>query len=408
MLFHQREPRHDAAPQNAKLPQLCNFYRTARVSLTIFISLAMFNMIAIKGSKMLLSLTAIDQGSGPMTIGILVALYAAFPLLLALTAGKVADRIGPKWPLVIGSAGLSLGLAMPVLVPGMAGLFLSPALIGVFWIFFHVAAHQLVGAMGDGLDRVRNFSAFSLGAAVAGVLGPLLVGAILDHIGSAHTYMALAAMSAVPALALLLVRSWAPRPTPAEDAQQPKRSVRDLLANDDMRRNLLVSGLVLTGIDLYSFYLPVLGRSIGLSSFEIGVIVSMPAAAAFTVRLWMPQLVRRFTERGVLTGSLALAAATYVLFPLFQQPVVLAVLAFMLGLGLGCGQPLTITLAYNYSPPGRAGEALGLRITVNKITQIVVPIMFGSLGAGFGLIPVFWSCAALLATGSVISSARPK
>ena len=33
-----------------------------------------------------------------------------------------------------------------------------------------------------------------------------------------------------------------------------------------MRRNLLISGLVLTGIDLYGFYLPILGKSIGLSS----------------------------------------------------------------------------------------------------------------------------------------------
>lgn len=77
-----------------------------------------------------------------------------------------------------------------------------------------------------------------------------------------------------------------------------------------------------------------------------------------------------------------------------------------MGLGLGCGQPLTITLSYNYSPPGRAGEALGLRLTVNKFTQVLVPVLFGSLGAGFGLYPVFCSCAAMLATGSAINMRR--
>ena len=79
-----------------------------------------------------------------------------------------------------------------------------------------------------------------------------------------------------------------------------------------------------------------------------------------------------------------------------------------MGLGLGCGQPLTITLSYNYSPPGRAGEALGLRLTVNKFTQIVVPVVFGSLGAWLGLYPVFWSCAAMLATGSALNARRAK
>ena len=171
---------------------------------------------------------------------------------------------------------------------------------------------------------------------------------------------------------------------------------------------MLISGLVLTGIDLYGFYLPFLGRSVGLSSTAIGIIVAMPAVAAFTVRLWMPRLVKRFTEEGVLTGSMALAALSYFAFPVFHQPFILALLAFMMGLGLGCGQPLTITLSYNYSPPGRAGEALGLRLTVNKFTQVVVPVVFGSLGAAFGLYPLFWSCAAMLATGSVLNARRGK
>ena len=116
---------------------------------------------------------------------------------------------------------------------------------------------------------------------------------------------------------------------------------------------------------------------------------------------------KRLSE-GVLTGSLALAALAYFAFPMFRDPIVLAALAFMMGLGLGCGQPLTITLAYNYSPPGRAGEALGLRLTVNKFTQIVVPVLFGSLGAWTGLYPVFWSSAALLGAGSVLNARRHK
>ena len=378
------------------------------MTLTLFVSLAMLNQIALKGSRMLLSLYAIDLGAGPFAIGVLIAMYAVFPLLLALTAGKTADRVGPKWPLIIGSSGLAAGLAVPAFFPGLPALYFSPALIGIFWIFFHVSAHQLVGALGEGAERVRNFATFSLGAAVSGVAGPLLVGFILDHIGPQQTYATLAVIAALPAIVLLLFPRMMPLHRRFEEEHAEDRSVRDLLANPDMRRNLLISGLVLTGIDLYGFYLPILGRSIGLSSTAIGIIVSMPAAAAFTVRLWMPRLVKRFTEEGVLTGSLALAALSYFAFPIFHEPLILALLAFMMGLGLGCGQPLTITLSYNYSPPGRAGEALGLRLTVNKFTQIVVPVVFGSLGAAFGLYPVFWSCAAILATGSAINARREK
>ena len=355
---------------------------------------------------MLLSLYAIDLGAGPFAIGVLIAMYAVFPLLLALTAGKTADRIGPKWPLIVGSAGLAAGLAVPALFPGLVALYFSPALIGIFWVFFHVSSHQLVGALGEGTDRVRNFGTFSLGAATAGVFGPLLVGVILDRIGPRMTYATLAVIAMLPAILLTLFPRLLPAHHHHEEKPAEQRSVHDLLANADMRRNLLISGLVLTGIDLYGFYLPILGRSIGLSSAAIGIIVSMPAVAAFTVRLWLPRLVTRFTEEGVLTGSLALAALSYFAFPIFHEPLILALLAFMMGLGLGCGQPLTITLSYNYSPPGRAGEALGLRLTVNKFTQIVVPVVFGSLGAWLGLYPVFWSCATMLATGSALNARR--
>lgn len=376
------------------------------MTLYLFISLAMLTQIALKGSRMLLSLYALDLGAGPFAIGVLIALYAVFPLLLALTAGKTADRVGPKWPLIIGSFGLATGLAVPAFFPGLPTLYLSPALIGIFWIFFHVSAHQLVGSLGDGPERVRNFGTFSLGAAVAGVVGPLLVGFILDRVGARQTYATLALIATIPGIILLLFPRLIPSFRHHAESKSQQRSVYDLLANPDMRRNLLISGLVLTGIDLYGFYLPILGRSIGLSSTAIGFIVSMPAVAAFTVRLWMPRLVTRFSEEGVLTGSLALAALSYFAFPMFHEPLILALLSFMMGLGLGCGQPLTITLSYNYSPPGRAGEGLGLRLTVNKFTQIVVPVMFGSLGAWLGLYPVFWSVAAMLATGSVINARR--
>jgi len=73
-------------------------------------------------------------------------------------------------------------------------------------------------------------------------------------------------------------------------------------------------------------------------------------------------------------------------------------------LGLGCGQPLSIMQTYTRSPAGRSGEALGVRITVNKLTQFAVPIFFGSIGAAFGVIPVFLANALFLISGGYINS----
>ena len=375
------------------------------MTIYIIVLLAMLNQVALKGSKMLLALYAIELGAGPFAIGVLIAMYAVFPLVLAVFAGKVSDRYGVRWPMVFGSIGLALGLAAPPLFPGLQTLYLSPIAIGFAWIFFHVSSHNLVGSLGDAGARTRNFGTFSLGAAVSGVIGPLLTGFAVESLGHLATYVCLAIIAAAPGVILLLWPGALPAQPRKKQRPQDQR-VLDLLENAALRRTLITSGMILTGIELYTFYVPIFGHSIGLSAPQIGIILGMQAAAAFAVRLWMPALVRRFNEEKILTASLFVAALTYLLFPLFRDATALAAISFVLGLGLGCGQPLSIVLTYNYSPPERAGEALGLRLTVNKLTQIGVPLLFGSLGAAFGLYPVFWSNAALLAAGAYLNARR--
>ena len=114
----------------------------------------------------------------------------------------------------------------------------------------------------------------------------------------------------------------------------------------------------------------------------------------------------RVGEVGVLTVSLFVAGVTYMLVPLMSNALLLGVVAFLLGLGLGCAQPLTILLTYNHAPPGRSGEALGLRLTANKLTQIAVPVVFGGLGSAFGLFPVFWANGVFLLAGGFVSLAE--
>jgi MFS family permease len=140
----------------------------------------------------------------------------------------------------------------------------------------------------------------------------------------------------------------------------------------------------------------------------IGIIIGMQAAASFVVRLWMPWLAKRHGEERVLLWSLALAGATYFLFPAFEHPVILAAISFLLGLALGCGQPLSIILTYNYSPPGHAGEALGMRLSVNKFTQIAVPLVFGTLGSAFGVYPIFWANGIFLLVGGYITAKQDR
>ena len=359
----------------------------------------------MRGAKMLVSLSALEIGATPFQVGLLAALFAAFPLVLAVYAGKISDRIGVTKPIVGGSTMLALALLVPLVAGGLPGLLACATLVGLGHIFFHVSIHNLIGAYGDGEARTRNFATFSLGASVSAFIGPSLAGFSIDGWGFKPTHGLLAAVAILPAVIILAYPKLAPPRTPHAHDQKSGGSLA-MLRDAGLRRTLIMSGVTLTGIELFTFYFPVYGRSIGLSASAIGLVMSSYAVAAFIVRMGMARATRSMGEVGVLTASLFIAGTTYLLVPLVSQAALLAAVAFLLGLGLGCAQPLTILLTYNHAPAGRSGEALGMRLTVNKLTQIIVPVVFGGIGSAFGLLPVFWANGAFLLAGGVVSLAE--
>ena len=367
----------------------------------LVVLLSVLNSISQRGSKVAVSLYALELGTGSFAIGVLAALFAAFPLLLAVQAGRVSDRFGMRAPIFFGAATMALGLLVPVLASGLPMLMLCASLIGLGHIFFHVSIHNLVGAL-DEEARTRNFATFALGSSIAAFIGPSAAGFGIEIAGYRPTFAALATCAAIPALLVLAMRGIMPARA-AQDAHAEKRSAWDLLANRPLRRTLIMSGVTLTGIELFSFYLPIYGRAIGLAPSAIGMILSTYAVAGFLVRVMIPRITQRFGEVGMLTGSLFLAAIAYAAVPALSHGALLAGAAFVLGLALGSAQPLTIILTYNHAPKGRSGEALGMRIMANKVTQIGMPLLFGGVGAALGSVPVFLATGTFLLAGGVLS-----
>jgi MFS family permease len=364
--------------------------------------IVMFNMSSFRASKVLVSLYAIELGASQFIIGVMIAMYSLLPVLLALRVGKLADRLGARVPMMIGSAGVALGLLLPWAFESMAALYASAALIGVSHMMANVSAQNLVGSIGGAEDRTRNFSNYALVMAVGSFLGPLAGGFSIDAFGHARSYLYVAAVPLVPVFVLAFIRQVASGPRLKSEEEQAVLST-SLLANPTLRRTLIASAMAVTGQDLFQFYMPIYGHSVGLSASAIGVVLGMFGLAAFMVRIWLPAFVKRWGPDTVFGTSLYIAAAAFLLFPLFTNVYALAGVSLILGLGMGCAQPVTLMLVYSRAPEGRSGEALGMRVTINQFTHIVVPIVFGTLGSAFGVAPVFAINALIQAGGGLLS-----
>jgi MFS family permease len=375
--------------------------------ITLLLFVVLVNMSAFRGSKVLVSLFALELGAPQIMLGVIVALYSLCPMLLALYAGKLSDRFGARWPLALGSLGVALALLLPGALPSLNMLYLSALLIGFSFVFYNVSVQSLVGTLSSVDARTRNFSNLSLMIASGGFIGPLIAGFAIDSFGYAAAYLCIGALPLVSAAILFRAgRRLAALGGGKSKNDEAGGYAVGLLGNAPLRRTLITSGIILTAIDLFQFYMPIYGHAIGLSASAIGMVLAMFAAAAFLVRTILPQIVSRFGEEPVLLASIFIAAGTYLLFPLVESGLLLAAIAFLLGLGTGCGQPLTLMMIYARAPEGRTGEALGLRMSINNLTHIVVPLFFGAIGTAFGVAPVFLANAVMLGAGGMISRRR--
>ena len=353
------------------------------------------------GSKVVLALVALDLGASPLVIGLLIACYGVVPMLLGVFAGRLADTAGMRLPMLIGSISVGMAMVGGYLSHSLGMLFAIPALVGAGFVFFNISIQNLTGALSKPEHRARNFGTLSVSYSLSNFAGPMIAGYSIEYAGHGTAFLIFAALTLFP-LAVLTFRGQITRVAAAAPAAE-KRKAFDLLRSPPLARVILMSGLVVASWELYVFYVPIFAHSIGLPASMIGIILGAYAAATFLVRFAMPLLVRMLRVERMLMVSVLLAACAFLVFPFLRAPYALIAVSFVIGLGLGCGQPLSMTLAFERSPAGRTGEVTGLRLIANNVARSIVPVLSGGLGAALGVAPVFWINALNLVAVSYLS-----
>jgi predicted MFS family arabinose efflux permease len=371
----------------------------------LVVMIAALSQIGFSGSRVAVSLHALQLSANPFAIGVVIALYSLCPMLLSIVIGRLADRTPARLPVLLGSAVMSAALILPPLFHGFGGLgvlCVTAFVLGLAHQVFSIPLEAVVGGIDGDKYRTRNYAFITMGWSAANFLGPLIAGFTIDYVGQLEVYLVLAALTAVPIVILLLNPELLPRAATTHAEAATRGSVLDLWRLPPVRMTIIAAGVVGSAQDLFQFYLPIYAHSIGLSASAIGTILGTVFAAAFVIRGILPILVKKLREPTILISAMFIAAVAYTLLPFFVSPYALGAIAFLLGLGVGCAQPMTMSLLYVLTPAGRIAESFGLQKTVRNATHLVVPIVFGSLGAAFGVTAVFISNAAILSASGLL------
>lgn len=353
-----------------------------------------------QGVRLAAPLGVLALGQSAWSVGLVMTMFAVFPALLALPAGRLADRRGYHLPVRIAAccalAGTLLAAASQSLFTLCAAAALSGAGSGFGMIAIQRSASRLAST---DAARLQVFSWIALAPAIAGLVGPMLAGVLIDKAGFSAAFLALASLPAATLLAAQAVPAEAPRPVPAPEKR--RASAWDLLRLAPFRRLLLVSWLVSVCWDVHGFALPLLGVERGLSASALGAVLAAYAAASMLVRLLLPLLAGRLASGTLLAGAMLLACAVFAAYPLLHSAWTMAACAAVLGVALGVVQPAILASLHDVAPTGRHGEALALRSMAIHASMAAMPLLFGAVGAAAGATVLFWLMSAALGAGGV-------
>jgi MFS family permease len=363
------------------------------------------------GVRMAAPLQALRQGHSAWSVGVLMALYAAAPVLLALHAGRMADRHGYHRPVHIAIALSLVGglLALGASFAGAAASFpllcLSAVFVGSGANLGLIVIQRRAGqAVSTSAERVRMFSWLGIAPSLANVVGPVTAGLMIDvgGFGAAYTLML-----ALPLLTGVCAR-WIPRePRDVAPPRPVAQSSWSLLSTPGMKRLLCVNWLLSACWDVHTFAVPILGFERGFNATTIGLIVGTFTLSVSGVRLLIPLWAHRISEVAVLRAAMVGTGAVFALYPLAHSPWLMGGCAVLLGLTLGSVQPMIMSTLHQMTPDGRYGEVIAMRSMVMNGSSTALPLFFGAAGTALGAAALFWLVGAAVASGSWLARRLP-
>jgi MFS family permease len=356
------------------------------------------------GVRMAAPLQALRDGASAWSVGVLLALYAAAPVLLSLHAGRLADRHGYHRPVRIAIA-LSLLGALVALVSTFVGPGLRFVLLGASavcvgsganmgLIVIQRAAGQVVHTSAE---RMRMFSWLGVAPSLSNVIGPVAAGVMIDLAGFGAAFGLL--------LLLPLLTLWCSRLIPAEAAAPAAattvpRDAWSLLATPGLKRLLGINWVLSACWDVHMFAVPILGFERGFKASTIGLILGTFTLAVSGVRLLIPLWAHRIREIVLLRAAMVATGIVFGLYPLAHSPWLMGLCAALLGLTLGSVQPMIMSTLHQMTPDGRYGEAIAMRSMVMNASSTAMPLVFGAAGTAIGAAALFWLVGGAVASGS--------
>ncbi len=351
---------------------------------------------------LLTPLVALRLGAGPAAVGALVSAGFLLPLVMAVPAGTWADRWGARRMVRIGFLAFAVAALPMAAWPSWATLIFGFVLANLAHLVYVVGSQALVADLGEpGSAREAAYGWWTTSVAVGQAVGPLVGGFALDLFGARTGFAAMAvAMGLAFGLTLPMRVSGQSSSTPARFEWA---TARRLLADRTVGLAMLTSSAAMWASTVLYTFLPVRLELLAVPASSIGALLSLRAVVAVVVRPWMPRMVAALGGRER-TVVLTLLAMSFGLVGVAFGGAWwwLAGCMIVFGSGFGLSQPVSMVMVADRVAARERGAALGVRLTGNRLAQLLSPVALAIVAERLGMPPFFVLHALLVLAAALV------
>lgn len=378
---------------------------------TIWFPLVLVHAFLVQALTILLRVGAVYQAVaidvGALWIGVIGGAFGILPSVFGLHLGRYIDRHGERTSMLWGSvAMLGSALCLAFFPPSLETLLLGSVIMGAGQ-FLGVASQQSASARVGGPSRARSIGQLTLAIALAQAAGPLGVsafsgdGLLPDTNAIFQTSCVMCAICVMCTFAMRL-----PHHEPSVNTQSILQIGRTLLRTSGYQMVTYASLVIFSAMDILVIYLPLYGAEHGIGSGTIGVLLAVRAAASIISRFYFGTLLETVGRNRLLLFSLVGSGISIALLAATTQPIVMGIVLFFAGLGLGLGAPLTLAWLADIVPADMRGSAFSLRLALNRAGQTAIPIVAGFIVGPLGLAGVLLAVSSSLILSAAVSAKK--
>ncbi len=383
-----------------------NHARRSTIPVLLVISTAYIAVLLnIQGFVAMLPLVQSEFGITRAQAGLYSSFYFLSATLIAVLAGRLVDRLGPRVGMLIGCGTMGAMMIAHGIAPGF-GMILGLAF--ATGVGFSLITPSVNGAVIANVPADGRAGSMGIAHGVGG-LGALAGTMLLPALGERYGWRPVILVAGVAAILIgvfialsygRFATGYGPTQETSPEEERPpiKRALKDLLSHRAFVCACVMGisfgfsiGSVTGHFALFLHqdlgYTPTLA-GIGLGAFHVGGIIGQPSWGVINDRLYRGRRHAGLLTLALLTGALSLVYGLAMARGVIPFTGIVA-LSFLMGFCV-LGTPSLFFTTVTEIAPASAGTATGIALIFSRVGIVVAPPLFGLIADARGEYSLSW------------------